>query len=739
MKSSAPFSGRQGNTGDRAAFIIRSSMFLSLLLVRLPAQQRDTVALHPVVSAHPVDTLITLDKLTVTAAKQGTASAGYRCESARLGPLGELPLGDIPFSIAVTSGESIENRGSHKLSDALMNNPTAAPVQQPATDGRGQSELCIRGFDPFYLYNNLPVRNMLPVPVEDLDRIEVINGLTGAFYPFGSPGGSVNFITKTPTYSPLATVSTGMHNGGVGYIHTDLSAPLDTSNRFSGRATAYLEDGRSFIADATQHNARVSATVNARVTDSTIITAMVSHQEVHLRGQQVAFAVDPSTVTVPAAEDFDPSVLYGQPWSFVKGKQEMFGAGFESRPDPRFKITASYLHSMLWRKNNGVSATLINDEGAYREVYSDGAPQDIGEHSAHIALYADLPGQVVSNHLSAGWMIDRYIQENNPSSVRNVLIDTSDIAFHTYAPMPQKAASTEKTQKTDATYMSVHAADRLSWRFISLLASVNYASYSYEKIDPTPASAIPRYTQGKVTPGIALLVKPFSAISIYGSFIQGLIAGSYVTDATAANFHEDLPPGVSNQYEAGVKTTVAKRLDATAALFRIDKVNEYKDPADSRYKQDGRELHQGLEVTLTGKTFDWLTIGGGGTVMDAHVEKATNTSIEGKTPANIPERQARAFVEVQLPPVTGLSVSAGVNYTGLRRVDDRNSASIPSVKLYDAGVRYRTAVGGHTATLSATITNLLDTPYWAAYKPRGTVGLCLGAPRTISVSAGVGL
>jgi iron complex outermembrane receptor protein len=121
--------------------------------------------------------------------------------------------------------------------------------------------------------------------------------------------------------------------------------------------------------------------------------------------------------------------------------------------------------------------------------------------------------------------------------------------------------------------------------------------------------------------------------------------------------------------------------------------------------------------------------------MDAHVVKAADRAIEGKTPANVAEKQARAYLEYEVPAMPGLSVSGGVSYCGIRWVDAVNSEYIPAVRLYDAGVRYRHAVSTHSLIIVClNIANLLNTTCWAAYKPSGTVGLCLGAPRLITLS-----
>jgi iron complex outermembrane receptor protein len=172
-------------------------------------------------------------------------------------------------------------------------------------------------------------------------------------------------------------------------------------------------------------------------------------------------------------------------------------------------------------------------------------------------------------------------------------------------------------------------------------------------------------------------------------------------------------------------------MDLTAALFRIDKVNEYTDPSDNVYKQNGREIHQGLEFTATGKLSDRLTVVGGLTVQDAHVAKAkNNTALEGKTPVNVPEQQARLYLEYALTGLPGLTATGGANYSGRRPVDSANTDYLDGATTYDIGVRYQTRAAGRKLTFKLNVSNLFDKAYWTYY--RSGDGLTLGAPRVVS-------
>jgi len=109
-----------------------------------------------------------------------------------------------------------------------------------------------------------------------------------------------------------------------------------------------------------------------------------------------------------------------------------------------------------------------------------------------------------------------------------------------------------------------------------------------------------------------------------------------------------------------------------------------------------------------------------------------NTAIEGKTPVNVPERQARLYLEYLVPGLDGLTLIAGGQYSGARPVDAANSDEFDGATVFDLGARYRVKFAGQELTARLTVANVFDKAYWSYY--RAGDGLLLGAPRTVSLS-----
>ncbi|WP_419673214.1 hypothetical protein [Aliarcobacter butzleri] len=78
--------------------------------------------------------------------------------------------------------------------------------------------------------------------------------------------------------------------------------------------------------------------------------------------------------------------------------------------------------------------------------------------------------------------------------------------------------------------------------------------------------------------------------------------------------------------------------------------------------QDGLEIHEGLELTATGKVTDNLTIVGGGTIMDLEIDKAASN--EGKKPTDTASKMAKLYAEYDISAVKGLTLTGGAYYTG---------------------------------------------------------------------------
>jgi len=711
---------------------------ISLLAVAtaMPAQADDTSA------SDSKDAPVQLAPVKVedqpASEREDSAENGYRAKTQSVTPLGKMPLQDTPYSINVTSGELIENSNAHSLVDAVKTNPTASMLMSSGGYS-SMTRLMVRGFtaaDQSELRDGLVDRSFSYPPIENVDRIEVLNGFSSFFQGFASPGGEVNYVSKGPTDKPMESLSLGTYGGGINFAHLDLGGPAyeGTNGKMGYRLNAYKEDGSTYIDGSNQKRALVSGVVTYQIGDATTLTADLWHQDYMATGLQTYFtnattgeANWNSTLGAPpSASSFKATTQYGQNWTYNKTEKTLAGLRFSSDLSDNVTLRLGYRHGYMWRDYDFVYAYNLQSNGSYKEG-NDATNRQTERTDSNYDL-ADIRFDTwnVKHTLTTGYSGTYYFYERG-SDVQTVLGNSSVSSPVSYNNPNSSVGSLNSW--SNVRYNSLLAGDHIEfsdqW---SALLGVNHAEIVSTSWTPTSASG---YDQMGNTPTYALMYKPVKNLTTYVSYIEAFQNGG-TAPSTAANKNQMLAPYKSSQYETGVKSSIGG-MDLNAALFRIDMVNQETDPADNVYKQDGREIHQGLEVTTTGKLTDRLTAIGGFTLMDAHVDKATANSLtEGKTPVNVPEQEASAYLEYALPWVPNLTLTGGANYYGKRPVDVYDTYYIPGVTIFNAGFRYEPEIYGHPTSFNFSVSNLFDTAYWAYY--RSGDGLLLGAPRTVSLS-----
>jgi iron complex outermembrane receptor protein len=713
-----------------------ASAIRSAVIVGLLAQGSAMAADPPAAPPQSDSTSAGVEEVIVNAPRHGTVT--------QVGPFAKLPLQDTPYSISITGGGLIENRDAHTLSDALLTNPAVVPLQEPNSFS-SQSRVMIRGFaadGQGDLRDGLVNRSFTQVPLENIARIEVLNGLSSFLYGFGAVGGTINFISKQPSATPRAEFTVGDYGGGINYGQIGLTGPLEPDKQLTGRIDLYREDGDTNIDRGTQNRTFGALALDYRIAPETVLKLDYLHQDFTVAGLATYFA--PFYVNgiarIPSA--IDPTRQYGQPYTHNQSEEDLGGARIDSRLNDMFTLRVAYRYGEMWRRYNYVDARFTKLPGVYREFFTDTPEQDQTTHSAYALVDADFETGSVQHTITFGYTSAAYDFQRGLN--RRERLGLSMVAAPVYyAPpfhVPLTAETTTQGQEMDNFLVGDRIVFDPQW---SMLIGVNYARLTQGASGSYAGIGRAMFSQGLPTPGASVVYKPLPALSLYATYMQGLAQGDTAPDTftvnnvtkSVKNAGEILAPVVSDQYEVGAKGLWG-RMFLTGALFYIDKVSDETDAADLVYKEDGLEVHEGFEFTATGKLTNRLTAIGGFTIMRARIENASRVpQIDGKIPIDVPEREARAYLEYQIPWVAGLIGSLGVNYFGSRPVDNLNTAFLPAATTVDLGARYRTILFGQDMTLNVHVSNLFDKAYWSYFQVGD--GMLLGAPRTVSAFAKV--
>jgi len=683
--------------------------------------------------------VVKLEEEVVTGESQGQASDGYRYKSNDVGVFKDVPLSETPLSTQVVSGELIENSCAHNPTDALKKLATVAPLMSSGGYS-SMHRVMIRGFnasDQNDLRNGLVDRSFTLPPMEDIDRIEVLNGVSGFLYGFSAIGGAVNYVTKSPSNTFLGALSTGVYSGGLFYGHADLGGPM-IKDKLTYRLNVYAEDGETYIDGAEQDRQLVSGSLAYQMTDKIRLNLDFYHQELDNTGLQTYFNIADIGYQVPDADLFDATKQYGESWTFNEASKTVVDFGIYADITESLAFRGAFRVGEMDRKYSFVGAVLTDTDGNYTKTMVSSAGNDESTTAAYALMDAKLTTAGVEHQLTFGYTHCGFEFERGTNYVDS--LGTSSINSITYYDSTGQATGYDRRMKSQTHNLIL--GDRIVFSPVfSVMAGINYSQldvkyYGLYDTDPNKDSHV---TQDAFIPMLGIVYKPIPTVSVYASYMQAVENGGIAT-AGAANAYEAMDPYVSDQYEAGVKATVWNRLDLGATVFRIEKANQYLDSSDNVYKQDGLQVHQGFELTATGRLTDSLTVIAGWTPMSAEVKEADDAATEGQTPVNVAEDQARLYLEYRLPTFLGsahqFTVVGGANYYGKRPVTIPNTQYLPSVTTYDAGLRYQYK---DKVTVNLNVANLTDESYWSYYRDgsdgiTGGDGLLLGDPRTISFS-----
>lgn len=709
-----------------------------LQAVREPGGEYTLRGLPPAPGASRPGDVAQLSAVTVTAATpDGGEQDGYAARSvSSIGPWEGRSLQDTPYSVSVVTADLIENVQATTPDQIFKMIPTTQ-LSWPAAQN-DTPYVYLRGF-----LNGTPARNGLTgamyghgTSTEDVERIEILTGLSGFLYGPGNVGGLVNYVSKRPTPERYNAVTLGYMGDGNGYVHGDFGGPIDAAGRFGYRINAVAQDGDTRVDDFPLRKQFISAAFDWHVTDRLLLQVDGSYRDYH-SGRQAYWSLAPGADR-PSADRLDPTRLWSQKWSFYDVESERLGTNLRWEASDALTLRAAYLDRRDVR-TYAFSTNTIQADGTYNQLSHITAPQDIRGNAWH--AFADIGFRTgpVSHTLTAGYLATRATRYDRADGATSFpTLTGASLDAPSYVPEPSWPAYGNEERwnnsvNRQATWMI--GDDIVFNEQWSMLVGLSRATIRNRARSEPAGPWRTAYKDSATTPTVSLIYKPVPSVTTYATYMEALEQGGAAADEfngqPVANAGEIMAPLMSKQVEAGVKAEVGGML-LTGALFQIDKGLQYYDlgnPASPVYVQEGRQVHRGLEFTATGRLTSNLTLVGGVTLLDASVkEQRQDPALEGKRPTGTAERMFKVYGEYRIPGVPGLTLNGGVSHIGSSYGDAMNTDRLPGYTLVDIGARYELEAGTYPVTLRLNVNNLTNKRYWVNSQ-------YLGDARTVLLSA----
>jgi len=174
------------------------------------------------VPASPDAAIVQLPSFEVTTQQD----QGYRAANSVSATRVDTPISDLPFAISAFTQQFIEDTGATDLYDVVR---YAAGVTSGAKEfNAGADSFTIRGFQQTPERNGFSEGgggNVYVDPV-NIERIEVVKGPAALLYGQVNPGGTVNYITKSPQDHPFLTAGAQVGSDSYYRATVDVNQPL---------------------------------------------------------------------------------------------------------------------------------------------------------------------------------------------------------------------------------------------------------------------------------------------------------------------------------------------------------------------------------------------------------------------------------------------------------------------------------------------------------------------------------
>jgi iron complex outermembrane receptor protein len=673
------------------------------------------------------------DTVTVTGIRQA-----YQGDFKRL----ETPQADITLD-----AETLRASGAVDLTRAL---DLSASVARQNNFGGLWNAFALRGFVGD---ENLPSNFLVngfnagrgfggPRDLSGIESVEVLKGPRAALFGRGEPGGTVNLVTKRPTFKRAGEIKLTAGSFETRRADVDWTAPL--SDAVAVRLVGYAEDAGSFRDTVETRKRGANPSVAWRLGAGSQLVYELEYSRQEIPFDRGVVAVNGELGRIPASR------FLGEPGD---GPLQADVRGHQFEFQHEFNRDWSALLGLTSRKTSLEGFSTEAELAANRQsLRLDGRTltrqRRFRDYDAtYQVLRAELNGRFrlagLQHRLIVGADADRFENDqvflraraptlaSGPTRVQRQAIDIFEPVYGAY-PLPAPTPLTNRVETQQSVGVFVQDQIDLGAR-LQLRLGARFDDY--EQTLENRASGITQ-TQDttRVSPQLGVVFRANETLSLYATYGENFrpLSG---TDAAGNGFE----PNQSTAVEAGAKFSLAGgAIDGNVALFRVEQRNILvaNDASAGTFSAAGRARSQGLELDLNGELASGLSLWASYAYIDA---KTGNTFFDANfgvpVPAgtrllNVPSHTlSLQLVKSLVVAGQSLKLGGGLLHVGRRLGEFTSSFELPA---YTVARAFVSADLGRAATLRLDVDNLSDETYYTnSFSP---LWVQPGTPRSARVS-----
>ncbi len=630
---------------------------------------------------------------------------------------------DVPQSVTVINKALMQSQGANSLADALRNVPGL--TIGAAEGGQIGNNINLNGFSArtdVFLDGGRD-RGQYFRDTFALDAVEVLMGPSSMLFGRGSTGGVINQVTKKPTLTAAAEISSAATSNGLVRATADFNHPLSETSAFrvalmtqSGDATSRdqsrLQDSgiapsfKTGIGTPTEitlsalllHNrdmpdyglpplngapanvnrdAAYGFTDDRTIQEVTALTAIVEHKidaKSSLRNQTQynrvhtdAIETAPNTIGTVTAAGFvvlNPSATSSLPLSQLWVRQQSHDRDIHD---------TSIFNQSEWTTRVGTPGaehTLLTGIEFGRDTYNN---QNYARNGTCNGVAMQAAGA------TTGYVVcEPLLTPVNTTSPTTVPRSITNLATG--------------SANSQAAYIN----DTLALgKQVKLIGGVRYDRYS-----ASIANSINLVnTKGNTTLANADQSVDYTSVRLGAIWQPTITQSHYLSYSTSFNpsleqlvsttgISTPLPPEKNKAYELGTKWDAESGdFAANAAVFQITKFNARSQNSDGTFIASGTIRVSGARIGASGRfAKDWQVFAGY-TYLDAKIVDAIAVGTQDKIPTNTPKGSANLWTTWAFIP--HWEVAGGMAYVSSRYANNTNTVQVPNYVRWDASLAYR--------------------------------------------------
>lgn len=611
----------------------------------------------------------------------------YRVKETEIGKIAADPL-DVPQSIQVINSEMIEDQGARDIRDLFRNVPGVSADNYASVTYRGFSQDVtyydgLRG-DPFQTFS---------VPqLFTIDRVEFLKGPAGMLYGSGSPGGTINYVTKKPddVFAGNVRVIGGGRNRWGG--SADVTGPVDADGNITARGGLFYEDMDSYRDHASSRTFVGDAGVGVKLAPDTRLVVQLTNYNQNLPGNRLR------GIPVDADGNFYArrSWNHNDPDDYIRYN----GLVTQARLDSSLSDAISFNAAGRWFKYD--EKQNYHEPVALRDTDADGIFDTITRQFRDqrikvegLSFGANLVGKFTTGPVSHTVLFGGDWYREDSSEIYIATRDVPDRSLiapdYTTDSRPDLSGVTPSYADARALRRGVYVQEQMGLgEHVILVGGVRR-----DWFDDADHIADAQASSTATTWRAGAIYKPRKDVSLYVSWSQAFEPQAVANQSPL--FGGPFASESGSQWEIGAKADLMDgRIQATLAAYRIVRrnvlqIDESQVPVNGRDQLApvGEVTSKGIEATLTADvTRDWLVSANyayNDTRVTGSVEgQSVGTSVGGRFP-NTPQNKAGFWTRYQVAAID-TAFAFGGQYTSSQM--DISGNRLKSFTVFDATISH---------------------------------------------------